>query len=100
MRVFCRRAEHEAPDLRRAIADAQPDLLLVDIATWGALAVAEASGGPWASWCPFPLPLPSRDAPPFGPGLRPARGPLPTAGAAPRPRPGARRAGASGCRPR
>ncbi|HET9739716.1 MAG TPA: glycosyltransferase [Solirubrobacteraceae bacterium] len=76
VRVFCRRAEHEAPDLRRAIADAQPDLLLVDIATWGALAIAEAWGGPWASWCPYPLPLPSRDAPPFGPGLRPARGPF------------------------
>jgi MGT family glycosyltransferase len=76
MRVFCRRAEHEAPDLRRAIAETQPDALLVDIASWGAMAVAEAWGGPWASWCPYPLPLPSRDAPPFGPGLRPARGPL------------------------
>lgn len=29
---------------------------LVDIATWGALVVAEAWGGPWASWCPYPLP--------------------------------------------
>ena len=76
MRVFCRRAEWEAPDLRRAIAETQPDVLLIDIATWGAMAVAEAWGGPWASWCPYPLPLPSRDAPPFGPGLRPARGPL------------------------
>jgi MGT family glycosyltransferase len=76
MRVFCRRAEHEAPDLRRAIAETQPDVLFVDIAAWGAMAVAEAWGGPWASWCPYPLPLPSRDAPPFGPGLRPARGPV------------------------
>jgi MGT family glycosyltransferase len=73
--VFCARAELEVPDLRRAIDDAQPDLLLVDIATWGALAAAEAWGGPWASWCPYPLPVPSRDAPPFGPGFRPARGP-------------------------
>jgi MGT family glycosyltransferase len=75
MRVFCRRAEHDAGDLRRAIDDVRPDVLLVDINAWGALAVAEAWGGPWASWCPYPLPLPSRDAPPFGPGLRPARGP-------------------------
>jgi MGT family glycosyltransferase len=75
IRVFCRRGEHELEDLRRAIADARPDLLLVDINTFGALAIAETWGGPWASWCPFPLPLPSRDAPPFGPGLRPARGP-------------------------
>jgi MGT family glycosyltransferase len=74
VRTFCRRAAHDAADLRRAIEDAQPDALLVDIATWGALAVAEAWGGPWGSWCPYPLPLPSRDAPPFGPGLRPARG--------------------------
>jgi MGT family glycosyltransferase len=76
MRVFGRRAEHEASDLRRAIAAAQPDVVVVDIATWGAMAAAEAWGGPWASWCPYPLPLPSRYAPPFGPGLRPARGPI------------------------
>ncbi|HET6868433.1 MAG TPA: glycosyltransferase [Solirubrobacteraceae bacterium] len=75
MRTFCVRAEHEIGDLQRAIDDVRPDLLLVDINAWGALAVAEAWGGPWASWCPYPLPLPSRDAPPFGPGLRPARGP-------------------------
>jgi MGT family glycosyltransferase len=74
MGVFCRRAEHDAGDLRRAIDDVRPDALLVDINAWGALAVAEAWGGAWASWCPYPLPLPSRDAPPFGPGLRPARG--------------------------
>jgi MGT family glycosyltransferase len=76
VRVFCRRAQYEVPDLQQAIADLRPDLVLVDVAAWGAMAVAEAWGGPWASWCPYPLPLPSRDAPPFGPGLRPAQGPL------------------------
>ncbi len=76
VRVICRRAEHDAADLRRAIAEVRPDALLVDFGSWGALAVAEAWGGRWASWCPYPLPLPSRDAPPFGPGLRPARGAL------------------------
>jgi UDP:flavonoid glycosyltransferase YjiC (YdhE family) len=75
VRVFCRRAHYELDDLRRAIDDARPDALLVDVNAWGALAVAEAWGGPWASWCPYPLPLPSREAPPFGPGFRPARGP-------------------------
>src|SRR5919109_1195574 len=35
---------------------------------------AEARDGPWAQWFPFPLPLPSRDAPPFGPGFKPAAG--------------------------
>ena len=75
MRMFCRRAEHDAADLQHAIGQAGPDALLVDINAWGAMAVAEAWGGPWASWCPYPLPLPSRDTPPFGPGLRPASGP-------------------------
>jgi MGT family glycosyltransferase len=74
VRVFCRRAEIEAGDLRAAIAAVKPDLVLVDIGTWGALAAAEAWGGRWAAWCPYPLPVPSKDAPPFGPGLRPARG--------------------------
>jgi MGT family glycosyltransferase len=76
VRAICRRAEFEVEDLRRAIDDVRPDLLVVDFGTWGALAAAEAWGGPWASWCPYPLPLPSRDAPPFGPGLPPASGPL------------------------
>jgi UDP:flavonoid glycosyltransferase YjiC (YdhE family) len=74
MRTIGRRAEYEVPDLRRAIDETSPDALLVDIATLGGLAVAEAWGGPWASWCPYPLPLPSRDAPPFGPGFKPAGG--------------------------
>ncbi len=74
--TFCARAEHDAPDLRRAIEEERPDALVVDVQSWGALATAEAWGGPWAAFCPYPLPLPSRDAPPFGPGLAPARGPL------------------------
>lgn len=74
VRTFCARAEHDAADLRQAIADEQPDALLVDISCWGALAVAEAWGGPWATFCPYPIPLQSRDTPPFGPGFAPARG--------------------------
>lgn len=76
VQVFCSRAEHDAPDLQQAIADQDPDVLLVDINSWGALAAAEASGLPWGTFCPYPLPLSSRDAPPFGPGLPPARGPI------------------------
>ncbi len=68
------RAEHDAADLRRAIAQERPEALLVDVGSWGALAAAEAWGGPWACFCPFPLALPSRQGPPFGPGLAPARG--------------------------
>jgi MGT family glycosyltransferase len=73
---FFDRARHDGPDLRRAIEDERPDVLLVDINTWGAMAVAETSGMPWATWCPYFLPVPSRDAPPFGLGLPPARGAL------------------------
>ena len=73
---FCDRATHDAADLKDAIASEHPDLLLVDINSWGALATAEALGGPWASFCPYPMALRSRDVPPFGPGLPPARGVL------------------------
>lgn len=73
--TFCSRARLDAPDLRAAIDREDPDLLLVDVNAWGAQAVAERWGGPWATWCPFPPPIPSRDAPPFGPGLAPAAGP-------------------------
>jgi MGT family glycosyltransferase len=72
--TFCARAEHDAHDLSRAIEAERPDALVVDVQSWGALAAAEAWGRPWAAFCPYPLPLPSRDAPPFGPGLAPARG--------------------------
>jgi UDP:flavonoid glycosyltransferase YjiC (YdhE family) len=75
-RAFLDRAMHDGPDLARAIEEEHPDALLVDVATWGALGAAEAWGGPWACFCPLPLPLPSRDVPPFGPGFRPARGRL------------------------
>ena len=76
VRVFAARAEHDGPDLRGSISEESPDALLVDINAWGAMAVAEAWGGPWATFCPYPTALRSQDAPPFGPGLAPARGPL------------------------
>lgn len=72
--TFAARSQLEAPDLRSAMAETAPDAVLVDINSWGAMAAAEAWGGPWAAFSPFPLPLSSRDAPPFGPGLPPARG--------------------------
>lgn len=76
MATFAERAPHDADDLRRAIEATEPDALLVDCMSWGAGAVAEQWGGPWAQWFPYPLPLSSRDVPPFGPGLKPASGPL------------------------
>jgi MGT family glycosyltransferase len=74
--AFVDRAENEVPDLTAAIERDRPDLLLIDVNSWGAQAVAEASGIPWAVYAPYPLPIPSRDAPPFGLGLKPMVGPL------------------------
>ncbi len=76
VRGFGARAGHDAADLRQAIDQEQPDALVVDVNSWGALAAAERWGGPWAAFCPYPLALRSADVPPFGPGLAPARGPL------------------------
>jgi UDP:flavonoid glycosyltransferase YjiC (YdhE family) len=76
IRIFTARAKYEVPDLRQAIAEDRPDALLIDINCWGALALAEAWGRRSSTFCPYPLPLSSPDAPPFGPGFRPARGPL------------------------
>jgi UDP:flavonoid glycosyltransferase YjiC (YdhE family) len=74
--TFLARARSDGPDLRTAIAETDPDIVIVDINSWGAVAAAEAWGGRWASFCPYPLPVSSRHAPPFGPGFAPARGPL------------------------
>src|SRR4051812_42096062 len=65
----------EIPDLRRAIEEVRPDALVLDVQCEGGGYVAEASGLPWVQYCPYPPPFPSRDAPPHGLGLRPARGP-------------------------
>ncbi|MRH27950.1 glycosyltransferase [Microbacterium sp. SYP-A9085] len=72
--VFVVRAGIEVPDLRAAIAAEAPDILIVDINCWGAAAAAEKSGLPWATFLPYPAPFPGAGIPPFGPGLRPARG--------------------------
>jgi UDP:flavonoid glycosyltransferase YjiC (YdhE family) len=74
--TFAARAEHEAPNLARAIDAHSPEVLVIDVNCWGAATVAEASGLPWAVYCPYLLMLPSRDAPAYGPGLPPPRGPL------------------------
>ncbi len=68
------RAPAEVDDLRASCAELEPYLLLVDANTWGAAAFAEARGEPWAMFLPYVLPVPSRDAPAFGPGLPPPRG--------------------------
>jgi MGT family glycosyltransferase len=81
--VFAERAPFEAADLRAAIDGCEPDVVLVDVNAWGALAEAErwaADGQPgtrsFVELFPYTPAIPSRDTPPFGPGLPPARGPL------------------------
>jgi MGT family glycosyltransferase len=76
VRAFTARAEFDAPDLEAAIRRESPDVVVVDINSWGALAAAERWGGPWSAFCPYPLALRSPDVPPFGPGFAPARGVL------------------------
>ncbi len=75
-KAFLKRSASEGPDLEQAIAKHDPDVLLIDINCWGAATVAEASERPWAMYSPYLLPLPSKDAPAYGPGLRPMGGPL------------------------
>jgi MGT family glycosyltransferase len=78
LRTFTERSAGDAPDLARALDRHTPDVLLIDVNCWGAATVAEASGLPWAVYSPYLLPLPSREAPPFGLGLRPMNGALGT----------------------
>jgi MGT family glycosyltransferase len=75
MTTFADRALHEIGDVQRAIADSGAGALLVDTNSWGAQAVAEASGLPWATFQPYFTPLPAEGVPPFGPGFRRATGP-------------------------
>jgi MGT family glycosyltransferase len=74
--TLCRRGPHEVAELREAITELQPDVVLLDINCFGGHAAAEEWGGPWGIWTSYPFPFPSRDVPPFGPGLPPAQGPL------------------------
>jgi MGT family glycosyltransferase len=71
LRQFGERARVQADDLAYAIDAEQPDALFVDEGAWGAAATAERSGLPWAFSIVSAVPLTSRDAPPFGLGLRP-----------------------------
>jgi MGT family glycosyltransferase len=74
--TFVARGQYDAPDLQQAIADLEPDLLIVDINSWGAQVAAEASGLPFVSFSPYTPPIRSEGTPPFGPGFRPLPGVL------------------------
>ena len=71
-----RRGPLERADLERAIAEQDPDVILVDSLAYGATVAAEASARPWAYVLPSLLPLPGKGIPPYGLGMKPMRGPL------------------------
>jgi len=73
VRVFVARGAHEIDDFQEAIRAERPDALLVDFNCWGAAAVAEGSGVPWALFLPYFLPWRLPGIPPFGPGFTPRR---------------------------
>ena len=63
----------ERADLDRAIAEVEPDVIVVDTNSYGATVAAQASGRPWAIALPSLVPLPGKGIPPYGLGLAPAR---------------------------
>src|SRR4051794_4062974 len=70
------RGEDERADLERAIADFQPDALMIDVNAYGAAVAAEKSGLPWAIVMPSLLAYPGKGIPAYGLGMKPMRGPL------------------------
>lgn len=72
VRMYLDRAPHEVRDIRAALAEHSPDVVLVDNNCWGAAAALPAAGVRWAQAATFLLPLVTPDAPPFGLGLRPS----------------------------
>src|SRR5215218_70276 len=66
----------ERVDLDRAIAEVDPDLIVVDTNSYGATVAAQASGRPWAISLPSLAPLPGKGIPPYGLGMAPARNAL------------------------
>lgn len=74
LRTFGDRARGEVADMREAIEATNADLLVVDTNSWGAQAVAEASGLPWTTFQPYFTSLPAPGVPPFGPGFARATG--------------------------
>jgi MGT family glycosyltransferase len=67
--AYVERAPYELAEVDAALEGT--DTLLVDCTAWGAAIAAEKSGLPWAMFGHFPLPIDSRDAPPYGLGLAP-----------------------------
>ena len=69
-------APQQADDATTAILDLEPDLVVTSGFALGAMIAAESRGVPFDLLMPNVYVLPADGMPPFGAGLRPARGPL------------------------
>src|SRR5262245_13791376 len=69
-------AERYADDVADEIARCRPDAVICSMFCLGGMVAAEAAGIPFVVLFPNLYPLPAPDLPPFGLGLRPARGRL------------------------
>ena len=65
-----------AADVDDAIAEHRPSAVVCSFFALGAMVAAEAAGLPFAVLFPNAYLLPAKGMPPFGMGLRPARGPV------------------------
>ena len=74
-RVFVGPAAGYAADVRDAVGDRRPDLVLCSMFAYGAMIGAESAGLPFDVLLPNAYALPAPGMPPFGMGLRPAGGP-------------------------
>jgi MGT family glycosyltransferase len=63
-----------AHDVRDALAETHPDLVICSMFCLGGMVAAEAAGVPFDVLLPNVYPLPAKGLPPFGIGLHPARG--------------------------
>jgi MGT family glycosyltransferase len=72
--LFVGPAPAYAHDVREAIADTRPQLVICSMFCLGGMVAAEAAGLPFDVQLPNIYPLPAKGLPPFGVGLHPARG--------------------------
>jgi len=74
--LMCGPAGDVADDVLEELDRRPADVVVAEIVFLGALVAAEARGVPCAGLVTTMNPLPADGVPPFGPGLKPARGPL------------------------
>lgn len=74
--VFVGHADRRVRDIHDVLSTHRIDAIFSDGISYGPELVTELGGPPYASFGDGPLPADDPDVPPFGPGLRPMRGPL------------------------